>query len=122
AGEAPDEFTRRAAMGEHAFLQVARREPAGARVSVALFDGGPNQLGAPRLVHLAALIVLARRAEVAGAPFAWGVAQQPAGPLFTTVTGATLMRLLDARGPYEGRDVDLEVWRRRLAGTKQADD
>ncbi len=69
ADEAPDEFLRRATMNEHVFLEPARIAPAGARCSVALFDAGPNQLGAPRLAHLAALIVLARRAQAIGAQF-----------------------------------------------------
>src|SRR5262249_50113041 len=54
ADEAPDEFARRAAMGEHVFLSIARREPSGSRVSMALFDAGPNQIGSPRLAQLAA--------------------------------------------------------------------
>src|SRR5437773_2284421 len=33
ADEMPEEFARRAAMSEHAFLEIARLEPAGARVS-----------------------------------------------------------------------------------------
>jgi hypothetical protein len=76
AEEYPEEFARRAVMGEHGFLELARRQPAGTRTSVALFDAGPNQLGAPRIAHLAALIVLARRAEAVGACFQWGVLQQ----------------------------------------------
>jgi hypothetical protein len=48
AEEVPEEFVRRAAMREHGFLHLARREPVGSRVSVALFDAGPNQIGAPR--------------------------------------------------------------------------
>src|SRR5579872_426249 len=37
ADEMPEEFARRAAMSEHAFLQLARQGPAGARVSRVLF-------------------------------------------------------------------------------------
>lgn len=70
ADEVPDEFIRRAAMGEHLFLEPDRREPAGQQASVAVFDTGPDQLGAPRLAHLALAIVLARRAAAAGVPFA----------------------------------------------------
>ncbi|HEU4387097.1 MAG TPA: hypothetical protein VFV34_04830, partial [Blastocatellia bacterium] len=73
--EVPDEFARRAAMGEHLFIKVARREPAGARISIALFDAGPNQIGAPRIAQLATLIALARRAEAARAQFGWGFLQ-----------------------------------------------
>jgi hypothetical protein len=45
ADEAPDEFTRRAVMGEHIFLRIHHPAPGGSRVSVALFDAGPAQLG-----------------------------------------------------------------------------
>src|SRR5262245_47625256 len=62
AEELPDEFIRRAVMGEHLFNEVARIEPTGSRTSIALFDAGPDQLGAPRLVHIAMLIVLTVRA------------------------------------------------------------
>ena len=76
ADEAPLEFARRAATGEHAFLKLAQREPQSAPLSLAVFDAGPNQLGAPRLLHLAALVVLFRRAKNSGAYFRWGVLQQ----------------------------------------------
>jgi hypothetical protein len=74
----PDEFIRRAASGE---LMFTGPEPAARRRSrrcVALFDAGPSQLGEPRLLHLALFILLARRAEEAGALFEWGILQNPA--------------------------------------------
>ncbi|MDQ1831864.1 hypothetical protein [Massilia scottii] len=74
---APDEFIRRAAANELLFSapepQVQRR----ARLCVALFDAGPEQLGEPRLVQMALMILLARRAGDAGADFQWGVLQAP---------------------------------------------
>lgn len=72
ATELPDEFTRRATMGEHLFLAPARREPAGAKRSVILFDAGPTQLGQPRLVHMALLVLFARRAAEADLILEWG--------------------------------------------------
>lgn len=75
--EAPDEFVRRAASGEHAFLELARRSTAGSRVTAVFFDAGPSQLGSPRVAQLALLLVMARRAQAAGARFYWGVLQQP---------------------------------------------
>ena len=143
AEEAPAEFTRRAVMSEHAFLQLARSEPAAARVSVALFDAGPEQLGSPRIVHLAALLVLARRAEAAGVPFYWGVMQQwdPAPgqeeapdapkalspgeteiPLHSGVTHAGIRHLLSARSPYRVTDPCLAAWREQLGSSIGADD
>jgi hypothetical protein len=79
----PDEFLRRAVMGEHVFLAPAFVEPRGARTSVALLDCGPLQLGAPRLVQLAALVVLAQRATDAGSAFRFGVLQDASCHLHT---------------------------------------
>jgi hypothetical protein len=122
AEEEPDEFLRRAATGEHTFLRLAHPSPAGTTVSVALFDAGPGQLGRPRIVHIAALIVLARRAEAAGAPFAWGVMQDPQGPLFPGVAPAGVLHLLGARTPSEAATEHLEAWARRIGEWKELDD
>jgi hypothetical protein len=122
ADEAPDEFLRRAAASEHTFLRLAHPSPAGSSVSVTLFDSGPSQLGRPRIVHIAALIVLARRAEEAGAPFAWGVMQDPEGPLFPGVAPAGVLHLLHARTASEATAGHLEAWRRRIGDWKELDD
>jgi hypothetical protein len=121
ADEMPDEFIRRAIMGEHAFYQVARREPAGSRLSVALFDAGPNQLGSPRLAHLAALIVLARRAQAAGAEFRWGVLQSRETPLLAAAE-ESMRSLLDARSLREADADDLAHWQERLSAGSRSDD
>ncbi len=110
ADELPEEFARRAAMGEHLFFHIARREPAASRVSLALFDAGPNQLGSPRIAHLAALIVLARRAEAAGARFAWGILQHPEQKVFPDVTESGVMRLVDGRSLKETTRDELAAW------------
>lgn len=114
AEEAPEEFARRAAMGEHGFLELARREPGGARVSVALFDAGPDQVGTPRLAHLASLVVLARRAEVHGAKFQWGLLQDPQLVLRAVPDREAVLHLLNARTATPGTDAHLEAWRARL--------
>lgn len=114
AEEAPEEFLRRAAMGEHSFLRLARPERAGSKLSVALFDAGPSQIGSPRLVQLAALIVLARRAETAGVRFAWGILQQPNGRLHTGVDPAMIEGLLRARTAQEPGETTLDAWRARV--------
>lgn len=113
ADELPDEFARRAAMGEHTFHELARRTPARAMSSVALFDAGPAQLGAPRLAHLAVLVVLAARAERADARFAWGVLHEPAGALFTTVTAESVRSLLGARTALSPTPDDAVAWAAR---------
>lgn len=78
ADEAPLEFMRRAAAREQ--LHVAREmrapQPRG-RVAV-LADTGAEQVGAPRLVQLAALVVLHRRAHVRGSELILGLTGEPA--------------------------------------------
>jgi hypothetical protein len=122
ADEMPDEFLRRAVMGEHLFLHASRPEPGGIRTSVAIFDAGPGQLGSPRIAQLAALIVLARRAEDAGARFAWGILQTPDAPLHPEVTEAGILRLLQARTPHEATDSQIGAWNTRVRGWKELDD
>lgn len=113
AEEAPEEFARRAAMGEHAFYQIARRSQEGGRRSIALFDAGPNQWGTPRVAQLAALIVLGRRAAAAGAAFLWGVLQRT-GPALEVVSETTVLNLLEARTLREAGEEDLKAWKSRV--------
>jgi hypothetical protein len=114
--ESPDEFVRRAAFGEHAFLKPAFKQPQGSRRTVVLLDAGPDQLGSPRIAHLALLVVLQRRAEAAGAAFAWGVLQSPPdrGP-FDTVTPATVQSWLSARSVVPVRNEHVNRWREALS-------
>ncbi len=100
AEEAPLEFVRRAAGGEHSFLRLAHDAPRGEFHTAAIFDAGPEQLGTPRIAHLAALIVLARRAENAKGSLVWCVAQQP-DATYSLVDRATLENLLDGRSALE---------------------
>lgn len=96
ADAAPDEFLRRAANGE---LLFTGPEPATSRRplrSVVLFDAGPSQLGAARLLHVALLILLARRAQLASAQFEWGVLQEP-GVLHQDAGAPGIARLLKSR-------------------------
>ena len=113
--EAPDEFIRRAAEREHAFLQLDHRSPQQGVRCEAVFDAGPESLGSPRIVHVAMLIVLARRAQAADAEFSWRVAQRPERS-FSGVDSGTIRYLLDSRtgAPFvapkpEGPTVD-ERW------------
>jgi hypothetical protein len=122
AEEYPEEFLRRAAMGEHLFYRLALRSPVRSRMSVALFDAGPNQIGSPRLAHLAALVALDRRAEAAGAQFGWGVLQRSDRPFYEGVTAAGVGRLLDSRSPREATAGDVETWRAQFAGHAEIED
>ncbi|HET8782588.1 MAG TPA: hypothetical protein VFM63_09225 [Pyrinomonadaceae bacterium] len=122
ADELEDEFMRRAVMGEHLFLNRARSSPMGTRASLALFDAGPSQLGSPRIAHIAALIVLANRADSAGSSFSWGVLQQPETPAYREVNASNIMTLLEARSDREVNDNQLAAWQEQLATWSGLDD
>lgn len=114
ADEVPDEFLRRAVGGEHMFLAPQYRAREANRLIVVLFDAGPLQLGAARLVHLALLMLLARRAEEAGAQLRWGILQG-APVLHELDSSAQLKRLLDARTYEAVSDQHWLAWRDWLA-------
>lgn len=114
ADEIPEEFMRRAAVGEHLFLNLARVAPAAKRISVALFDAGSGQAGTPRVAHLAALVVLARRAESVNAAFAWGVLQDAELKTFSEVTASNVLNLLEARTARNPEIEHIEKWREKL--------
>jgi hypothetical protein len=121
--ESPDEFVRRAAFGEQAFLKPAFKQPQGSRRTVVLLDAGPDQLGAPRIAHLALLVVLQRRAEAAGAEFAWGVLQNPPDKgTFSTLTPATVHTWLAARSVVPARGEHVARWREALAMGSRPED
>ncbi|WP_460159604.1 hypothetical protein [Pseudomonas sp. S3_F07] len=114
ADELPDEFLRRAAVGEHLFLAPQYRTHQANRMIVVLFDAGPLQLGGPRLVHLALLILLARRASEAGAELRWGILQN-APQLQEFKSAAHLKQLLDARTYQTVGDEHWHSWRAWLS-------
>lgn len=110
----PDEFIRRAAGNELLFTGPEPVRQRRSQRSIALFDAGPAQLGEPRLAQLALFILLARRAEEAGAVFAWGVLQRP-GELRHDSDQRALRALLDARTLLRVDADDLAGWERSLA-------
>ncbi|MGN6528471.1 MAG: hypothetical protein ACTHL8_18940 [Burkholderiaceae bacterium] len=120
AQEMPDEFLRRAAASEHLFLAPQMRAPRVDRDVVALFDAGPLQLGAPRLGHLAAWILLARRAQELGGRLRWGLAQEP-GTLLDADRPERLKALLDARRHAALRAEHVAAWDRALEAQTAAD-
>ena len=122
ADELEDEFMRRAVMGEHLFLNRAHSSPVGTRASLALFDAGPSQIGSPRIAHIAALIVLANRADSARSNFSWGVLQQPESPAFRDVNAGNIMTLLKARSYREVSDTQVAAWEEQLANWSGLDD
>jgi len=116
ADSAPDEFLRRAANGELLFLGPEPTNSETSLRSVALFDAGPAQLGEPRLAHLALFILLARRAELAGAEFRWGILQEP-GVLYEEQGVQGVRRLLGARTRAVLDTAGLEEWNVTLGNT-----
>lgn len=96
ADAAPDEFLRRAGSGELLFTGPEPSVHQRALESIVLFDAGPTQLGEPRLAQAALFILLARRAQQAGAQFRWGIWQQP-GMLHEISDGGGLKKLIKAR-------------------------
>lgn len=113
--EEPDEFLRRAAWGEQSFLRTAFRQPRGGRRTVVLLDTGPEQLGAPRVAHLALLVVLTRRAESAGAALAWAPLQaSPEQGPFIALTSATVQAWLRSASAQPPTSAQLAAWREAL--------
>ncbi len=106
----PLEFLRRAAEAEHAFLRIARATRVADRAVRVLFDAGPMQLGAPRLVHLAIGVVLARRARAARARFAWGTLQHEPKGFRHDANGIDLQALLDRRSATAVTNEMLAAW------------
>lgn len=109
-----DEFIRRAVMGEHLFLNPSRVSPGAKRVSIALFDAGAMQIGAPRIAHLAAFIVLARRAEASDAMFLWGILQSEKQLIISDETEASIKILLESRMAKDVSENDISAWREKL--------
>jgi hypothetical protein len=73
AEEVPEEFLRRAASRELLHLDTAYRNVPPAGTTRVVVDVGPSQAGAARLVQLAALVVLHRRARSRGSDLELGV-------------------------------------------------
>lgn len=116
--ELPDEFSRRAAMGEHMFTRPAFREPRGSSTSIALLDAGPEQLGAPRLAHLAALVVLEARAQAHGAEFRFRSLQHP-GQL--DPFNQTSLRWWAGNPTWAPPDSFVDSWQEQLAEHSDAE-
>jgi hypothetical protein len=110
ADELPLEFLRRAASHELLHLAPARpREGGRGRVAV-VADTGPGQLGPARLVQLAALVVLHRRAAGRGADLALGILGESPGSWRTGTAAVLLDSWLRARRATDPTPEDLHGW------------
>lgn len=109
AEEIPDEFDRRAVMGEHLFFKRHTRNSIDAKLSIVLIDCGPAFIGTPRLVQIALLICLSRRASVRQSQFLWGVLQEP-GTLYESVSEYSLMQFINARSALEVSERRKQQW------------
>src|SRR6187549_2640641 len=96
--------------------------PARGRTLLSIFDAGPGQLGSPRIVQIAVIIALARRADEAGAAFCWGLLQDPEAPLSPGMTADGLRRLVGSRTSREATDAEIAVWRARVEESPDVDD
>ncbi|MFF1869833.1 hypothetical protein [Kitasatospora herbaricolor] len=114
----PDEFLRRLVDGELLYFAPEFRTPAARGRVVALVDTGPLQAGAGRLVQLAALLVLHRRAAARGTELVVGVLGDPAGRWLTGDLAELLPAWLEARRPADPTPEDV----RRAEGGLDADD
>ncbi|MFI6846579.1 hypothetical protein OG535_36865 [Kitasatospora sp. NBC_00085] len=114
----PDEFLRRLADGELLHHATEFRTPVARGRIVALVDTGPTQAGAGRLVQLAALLVLHRRAAARGTELAVGVLGDPFGRLLAGDLAELLPAWLAARRPADPTTEDV---RRAQAGLDAED-
>lgn len=112
ADEAPLEFLRRAAMGEQLHQERAYRGETAERRWTVLLDGGPAQWGGARLVQLATLVVLAARAQEAGAVLEWGLLQ--GSWLQRDMDRASWRRWRNERAPLDPEAADLARWQEQL--------
>ena len=96
--------------------------PVRGRTLLSIFDAGPGQLGSPRIVQIAVIIALARRAEEAGAAFSWGLLQEPEAPLSPGMTADGLRRLVGSRTSREAVDPEIAAWRARVEESPDVDD
>ncbi len=111
----PDEFLRRAGSGELLFIGPEPAVRQASQRSVAIFDAGLSQLGEPRLAQLALFILLARRAQEAGAQFIWGVWHRPG--VFYEDAGLEGLRKLIKSRTLEAAPVDAaHQWESSIGG------
>jgi hypothetical protein len=114
AQELPDEFVRRAATGELLYLAPAFQSSAERGRVAVLVDTGPEQLGAARLVQLATLVVLHRRAAAHGRSVVVGVLGERPGSWRDGDLNGQLDAWLAARRATEPTSATVREWMEHL--------
>ena len=114
ADEIPEEFERRAIMGEHLFYRRNTRNSSQSKTSVVLFDCGPSQIGNPRIIHMALLILMQRRAQLDGADFYWGILQEPSD-FHSHVSKQEIYDYIKARSPFAANQNLVNQWNDNLS-------
>ncbi len=110
----PDEFIRRVIHHEHLFLTSEPESTQHGHQIVVLLDCGLGQLGAPRLVHIALLLLLAKRAHMQGQTLRWGVLQNYP-KLYDWLSVDDLMKLLQQRQTATVTEQQWLIWSKQLA-------
>jgi hypothetical protein len=116
---APLEFLRRASQAEHSFFQLARREAAPTRKSLALFESGPDQLGACRLAQLALLLLLVHQSEQRGDTLNFQHLHRIEQPPLHTLDEHSVHAFLGGRTARRTTPSDLHDWRVRFPHHEQ---
>jgi hypothetical protein len=106
----PTEFLRRATAGELLYLDPAYQQDQLRGTVAVLVDCGPDQLGGGRLVQLAALIVLHRRASARGAELVLGVIGDEPGAWRMGDLRQILPGWLRSRRPTEPDAEQVDEW------------
>jgi len=110
ADAAPAEFLRRAATTELLYLEpVYQQDRLRGRIAV-LVDAGPDQLGAARLVQLATLIVMMRRASARGHQLSIGVLGDEPGQWRSDDPYVLLRAWLGARRAADTDPAEVDRW------------
>jgi len=115
----PLEFLRRASQVEHSFFQIARRQAAPTRASLALFDAGPDQLGACRLAQLALLLLLVHQTESRGEVLNWQHLHRIDDPPLHTLDEHSVRAFLNGRTARRSTPEDLQEWQQRFPNHEQ---
>lgn len=119
ADEQPLEFVRRAVDAELLYLAPNLVQDRHRGRVVVLVDCGPDQLGAGRLVQLAALIVTSRRAASGGAGFCVGILGDEPGSWLAGDLSGMLRGWLGARRADPPLAADIDAW---TSGVDRADE